>query len=50
MTDQRELYQLLDYDDAVDLRDKLAVWEEPHNVRRPYSRPEGADSLRRPQE
>ena len=37
LTDQLEFYQLLDYTDDVDLREKLAVWEEFYNVHRPHS-------------
>jgi transposase InsO family protein len=37
LTDQLEFYQLLDYVDDVDLREKLAVWEEFYNVHRPHS-------------
>jgi len=37
LTDQLEFYQLLEYTDDVDLTEKLAVWEEFYNVRRPHS-------------
>ena len=37
LTDQLEFYQLLDSTDDVDLREKLAVWEEFYNVHRPHS-------------
>ena len=37
LTDQLEFYQLLDYTDDVDSREKLAVWEEFYNVHRPHS-------------
>lgn len=37
LTDQLEFYQLLEYTDDVDLREKLAVWEEFYNVNRPHS-------------
>ena len=36
LTDQLEFYQLLDYTGDVDLRAKLAVWEEFYNVHRPH--------------
>ena len=36
MTDKLEFYQLLDYTDEIDLRDKLATWEEFYNVHRPH--------------
>jgi transposase InsO family protein len=36
LTDQTESYQLLDYAGDVDLRAKLAVWEEFYNVHRPH--------------
>ena len=36
LTDKFEFYQLLDYTDDVDLRAKLAVWEEFDNVHRPH--------------
>lgn len=35
LTDKLEFYQLLDYTDDVDLKEKLAVWEEFYNVHRP---------------
>ncbi len=35
-TDAVEFYQLLDYTDDVDLRKKLAAWEEYYNVHRPH--------------
>ena len=37
LTDQREFYQLLDYTGDVDLRAKLAVWEEFYNLQRPHT-------------
>ena len=37
LTDQLEFYQLLDYTDDVDLREKLAAWEEFYNVHRPHA-------------
>lgn len=37
LTDELEFYQLLDYTDDVDLREKLGVWEEFYNVNRPHS-------------
>ena len=37
LTDKLEFYQLLDYTDDVDLRAKLAVWEEFYNVNRPHA-------------
>jgi len=37
LTDKLEFYQLLDYTDDVDLRAKLAVWEEFYNVDRPHT-------------
>jgi transposase InsO family protein len=37
LTDQLEFYQLLDYTGDVDLRAKLAVWEEFYNVHRPHA-------------
>jgi IS30 family transposase len=36
LTAQREFYQSLDYTDDVDLRKKLAHWEEFYNVHRPH--------------
>ena len=46
LTDQLEFYQLLDYTGDVDLRAKLAVWEEFHNVHRPHTGAEWTHSLR----
>ncbi|SEL44307.1 Integrase core domain-containing protein [Colwellia chukchiensis] len=37
LTDKRELYQLLDYKDDVDLRLKLAQWEGDYNFLRPHA-------------
>jgi transposase InsO family protein len=37
LTDELEFYQLLDYTDDVDLRKKLAEWEEFYNVHRPHA-------------
>jgi len=37
LTDQLEFYQLLDYTGDVDLRAKLAVWEEFYNLQRPHT-------------
>ncbi len=37
LTDQREFYQILDYTDDVDLRKKLAQWEDYYNFLRPHS-------------
>ena len=37
LTDQLEFYQLPDYTGDVDLREKLAVWEEFYNVHRPHA-------------
>jgi transposase InsO family protein len=37
LTDKREFYQLLDYKDDVDLRLKLAQWEDYYNFLRPHS-------------
>ena len=37
LTDKRELYQLLDYKGDVDLRFKLAQWEDYYNFIRPHS-------------
>lgn len=36
LTDQREFYQLLDYKDDVNLRKKLAQWEDYYNFLRPH--------------
>jgi transposase InsO family protein len=36
-TDEQEFYQLLTYTDDVDLKKKLAVWEEFYNLWRPHS-------------
>lgn len=36
LTDEVDLYQLLDYTDDVDLRKKLAASEEFYNVHRPH--------------
>jgi transposase InsO family protein len=37
LTDQLEFYQPLDYTGDVDLRAKLAVWEEFYNLQRPHT-------------
>lgn len=37
LTDQREFYQVLDYTGDVDLRKKLAQWEDYYNFLRPHS-------------
>ena len=37
LTDQLEFSQLLDYTGDVDLRAKLAVWEEFYNLQRPHT-------------
>ena len=37
LTDKLGFYQLLDYTDDVDLKEKLAVWEEFYNVPRPHA-------------
>ena len=37
LTDQLEFYQLPDYTGDVDLRAKLAVWEEFYYVHRPHA-------------
>ena len=37
LTDQREFYQILDYKDDVNLREKLAQWESYYNFLRPHS-------------
>lgn len=37
LTDQRELYQVLDYTDDVDLRKELKQWESDYNFFRPHS-------------
>lgn len=37
LTDQREFYQILDYTGDVDLRKKLAQWEDYYNFLRPHS-------------
>jgi len=37
LTDQREFYQMLDYDGDVNLREKLAQWEDYYNFFRPHS-------------
>jgi len=36
-TDQGEFYQVLDYTGDVDLRKKLAQWEDYYNFLRPHS-------------
>jgi transposase InsO family protein len=36
LTDQNEFYQLLHYKDDVDLREKLARWEDFYNFHRPH--------------
>jgi len=36
LTDKREFYQLLDYQDDVDLHKKLADWEAFYNFHRPH--------------
>lgn len=35
-TDREEFYQLLTYTDDVDLKNKLASWEEFYNFNRPH--------------
>jgi transposase InsO family protein len=35
-TDQGEFYQLLTYEDDVDLNEKLAEWERFYNLDRPH--------------
>ena len=45
-SDQDEFYQLLDYTDDVDLRQKLAEWEQFYN----FSRPHGAFNGKTPYE
>jgi transposase InsO family protein len=35
-TDKEEFYQLLSYKDDVDLKSKLAAWEEFYNLHRPH--------------
>ena len=37
LTDELEFYQLLEYTDDVDLKAKLARWEEFYNFERPHS-------------
>ncbi len=37
LTDQREFYQLIDYNDDIDLRRKLVQWEDYYNFIRPHS-------------
>jgi len=37
LTDKREFYQILDYKGDVDLRKKLAQWEDYYNFLRPHS-------------
>ena len=37
LTDHREFYQILDYTGDVDLRKKLAQWEDYYNFLRPHS-------------
>ena len=41
LTDQREFYQMLDYKGDVDLRKKLAQWEDYYNFLRPHFSLEG---------
>ena len=41
LTDQLEFYQLLDYSGDVDLRAKLAVWEDFYNLQRPHTALDG---------
>jgi transposase InsO family protein len=36
LTDEQELYQLLEYTDDVDLNEKLAEWESFYNLSRPH--------------
>jgi transposase InsO family protein len=45
-TDQEEFYQLLNYKNDVDLKEKLAVWEQFYN----FARPHGAHKGRTPYE
>ena len=40
-TDQEEFYQLLAYTDDVDLKRKLASWEEFYNFNRPHGAHQG---------
>ena len=40
-TDEQEFYQLLSYTGDVDLKKKLAVWEEFYNLWRPHSSKNG---------
>jgi transposase InsO family protein len=40
-TDEQEFYQLLSYTDDVDLKKKLAVWEDFYNLWRPHSSKNG---------
>ncbi len=37
LTDQRELYQILDYDEYEDLRRKFGEWEDCYNYLSPQS-------------
>jgi len=37
LTDQREFYQVLDYTGDVNLRKKLAQWEDYYNFLRPHA-------------
>lgn len=41
LADQIEFYQLLDCTGDVDLRAKLAVWEEFRNLQRPHTALDG---------
>ena len=41
LTDKREFYQLLDYEDDVNLCQKLAQWEDYYNFLRPHAAHEG---------
>ncbi len=45
-TDEREFYQLLEYTDDVDLKRKLAEWQQFYN----FSRPHGAHAGKTPYE
>jgi len=45
-TDQEEFYQLLNYKNDVDLKEKFAVWEQFYN----FARPHGAHKGRTPYE
>ena len=40
-SDREGFYQLLTYTDDVDVNDKLAVWEDFHNLDRPRGEHDG---------